>query len=273
MRNALTAVAGLACIAVFCVRGERAVTHTAPTFDEAVHLTAGYSYWRTGDFRINRETPPLMKLLWALPLLATDRPPFQPDPEQLEQNDIWSSGASSYVTRELYALAAHRLAPAGVLQQWLELDRLTKEDVAAILGVAHEVFPHVWLYSFDARAEIVACREACAPHDAALARLSENPRLKHALAYFAGSPSNLLAHRLLDTLSVEAYVSSFPPGRVPRSTDDALYMEYSAPRGNVRPQREWREGLLCALRAYAPRDPLRGTTLTPPPLVPPPEPR
>jgi len=92
MRNALTAVAGLACIAVFCVRGERAVTHTAPTFDEAVHLTAGYSYWRTGDFRINRETPPLMKLLWALPLLATDRPPFQPDPEQLEQNDIWRLG-------------------------------------------------------------------------------------------------------------------------------------------------------------------------------------
>ena len=55
---------------------------TSPTFDEAVHLTAGYSYWRTGDFRMNRETPPLMKLLWAVPLLVTERPPFRPDPDR-----------------------------------------------------------------------------------------------------------------------------------------------------------------------------------------------
>ena len=39
------------------------------TFDEAVHLTAGYRYWLTGRFSMNREHPPLQKLLSALPLL------------------------------------------------------------------------------------------------------------------------------------------------------------------------------------------------------------
>ncbi len=39
------------------------------TFDEAMHLAAGYSYWKTGDFRMNPEHPPLFKLLCALPLL------------------------------------------------------------------------------------------------------------------------------------------------------------------------------------------------------------
>lgn len=41
------------------------------TTDEAVHLLAGYSYWRTGDFRLNPEHPPLVKLLAAAPLLFT----------------------------------------------------------------------------------------------------------------------------------------------------------------------------------------------------------
>ena len=92
MRNALTAAACLACVAVFCIRGELAVRATSPIFDEAVHLTAGYSYWRTGDFRINRETPPLMKLLWAIPLRIGERPAFTPDAEHWEKNDIWRMG-------------------------------------------------------------------------------------------------------------------------------------------------------------------------------------
>ena len=42
----------------------------AQTYDEAVHLTAGYSYWATADYRLNQEHPPLAKLLCAAPLLA-----------------------------------------------------------------------------------------------------------------------------------------------------------------------------------------------------------
>jgi 4-amino-4-deoxy-L-arabinose transferase-like glycosyltransferase len=39
------------------------------TYDEAMHLAAGYSYLTTGDFHRNPEHPPLSKLLAALPLL------------------------------------------------------------------------------------------------------------------------------------------------------------------------------------------------------------
>jgi hypothetical protein len=110
MRRFFLAAACLLCVMVFCVRGWFAAHATSPTFDEAVHLTAGYSYWRTGDFRMNRETPPLMKLVWALPLLATDHPPFQPDPHQWEENDIWRMGdAFLYDTSGPYA---DRLIPA-----------------------------------------------------------------------------------------------------------------------------------------------------------------
>jgi hypothetical protein len=37
--------------------------------DEAMHLPSGYTYWKTGDFRMNPEHPPFIKLLAALPLL------------------------------------------------------------------------------------------------------------------------------------------------------------------------------------------------------------
>lgn len=40
------------------------------TIDEGVHLAAGYSYWRTGDFRMNPEHPPLLKLLASVPLFG-----------------------------------------------------------------------------------------------------------------------------------------------------------------------------------------------------------
>jgi len=41
------------------------------TFDEGMHLAAGLSYLRTGDYRMNPEHPPLGKMLAAVPLLFT----------------------------------------------------------------------------------------------------------------------------------------------------------------------------------------------------------
>ena len=42
----------------------------SPTWDEPIELAAGYSYLKTGDFRLNPEHPPLAKMIQALPLLA-----------------------------------------------------------------------------------------------------------------------------------------------------------------------------------------------------------
>ncbi len=40
------------------------------TWDEACHIFAGYRYWTRGDFAMNPEHPPLVKLVAAAPLLA-----------------------------------------------------------------------------------------------------------------------------------------------------------------------------------------------------------
>src|SRR5437667_1303486 len=41
------------------------------TWDEAYHMLAGCRYWQTRDYGINPEHPPLVKLLAAIPLVAT----------------------------------------------------------------------------------------------------------------------------------------------------------------------------------------------------------
>ncbi len=54
---------GMFTLLVTSARGE------SQTVDEGAHLAAGYSYWKTGDFRLNPEHPPLVKLLASVPLL------------------------------------------------------------------------------------------------------------------------------------------------------------------------------------------------------------
>lgn len=49
-----------------------AARRTSPTVDEVNHLPAGISYWQQGTFALYHHNPPLVKLLAALPVLASD---------------------------------------------------------------------------------------------------------------------------------------------------------------------------------------------------------
>jgi hypothetical protein len=55
-------------IAAFAALGAGNILTTSPVVDEPVHLAAGWSYLETGDYRLNPEHPPLLKLAAALPL-------------------------------------------------------------------------------------------------------------------------------------------------------------------------------------------------------------
>ncbi|MGE5216506.1 MAG: ArnT family glycosyltransferase [Chloroflexota bacterium] len=57
---------------VFLALSLGSVAQKSPTYDETVHLFAGYSYLKWGDYRVNPEHPPLVKMLAAAPLLALD---------------------------------------------------------------------------------------------------------------------------------------------------------------------------------------------------------
>src|SRR3954465_15488016 len=51
----------------------------SPTFDEGDHIFAGYMMWHSGDYGLNPEHPPLVKLVATMPLLLDKLwvPPLQ----------------------------------------------------------------------------------------------------------------------------------------------------------------------------------------------------
>src|SRR5260370_13808127 len=85
MRWTKTAVAVL--LFIFVCELMLPIRRQTQTFDESAHLYAGYCYWKRGDFGVNPQHPPFVKLAAALPLLPLGLP-VQPPPR------IWFRAAS-----------------------------------------------------------------------------------------------------------------------------------------------------------------------------------
>jgi hypothetical protein len=94
LRNAAAVAACLALVGWFWWRGEVFLAANGPTFDEPVHLAAGYSYWTTGSFRLNSEDPPLLKLLWAAPLALSDPSLYPHHVATATNHDHWHVGTA-----------------------------------------------------------------------------------------------------------------------------------------------------------------------------------
>jgi hypothetical protein len=95
LKTATTLTAGLIVLILFVVQGVLFIGANSPTYDEAAHLAAGYSYLARRDFRLNPEHPPLIKELQAFPLFLIYRLPFNPDPQH------WSAGDDYLIGQDI----------------------------------------------------------------------------------------------------------------------------------------------------------------------------
>lgn len=154
----------------------------------------------------------------------------------LELSSIWFAGAANLYNREFYQLVKSRLAEGGVLQQWVQLHRLSPIDLASIFASVRAEFEQVWLYFGGNQGVIVACGHDCAPTAEALAKIDDTESLRSALASYGGTARGLLGANLLNPRGMDAFLESFAiKEEALVSTDDNLFLEYSTPKGNVRP--------------------------------------
>jgi hypothetical protein len=119
-RRAAFYLPALLLLGIFLLQGIFFIRANSQTVDEAVHLAAGFSYLATGDFRLDDEHPPLIKLLQALPLFVAYDLSF-PDPQHWDDRGDFSLGLEF-----LYgsALSAERM---------LRLSRLVNLSLGALL--------------------------------------------------------------------------------------------------------------------------------------------
>ncbi|HEU5179603.1 MAG TPA: hypothetical protein VFW45_02340, partial [Candidatus Polarisedimenticolia bacterium] len=81
-----------ALVLAFLAQGLGFLRANSQTSDEAVHLSAGYSYLERADFRLNPEHPPLIKELCALSVLLSYGLPFQPNERLWQASEEWRIG-------------------------------------------------------------------------------------------------------------------------------------------------------------------------------------
>ena len=86
-------------LALFAALAIGSLVGSSVTGDEVAHLPAGYTYVRTGDFRLNPQHPPLMKALAGAPLLLLDLRPVDRIPGWAEREE-WRFGRS-FLTENL----------------------------------------------------------------------------------------------------------------------------------------------------------------------------
>lgn len=153
-------------LAVSLVLWVRAIYSDSATYDETSHVVSGMSYWKTGDFRLAPDHPPLAKLWFSLPPACMDvHWPSPTDPLWIDANVmhfgrrvLFESGndgdglvraarwmmlpiflgvlVSVFIaTRRLFGLAAAMvaLALAGLSPEWLAHAHLATTDAPITL--------------------------------------------------------------------------------------------------------------------------------------------
>ncbi len=148
----------------------------------------------------------------------------------IEVSSIWFQGATNLYSREFHRLAAGRLSPDGVLQQWIQVHHIGPRELQSVLATLRSVFPVVsfWVVggqgiavgSFVPQRVQPSFLSAVAERGVALGGTRETPE---------GSFAALLASRLLAPEDVTRLAGR--SGLVV-NTDGNRWLEYQTPRYN-----------------------------------------
>ena len=191
-----------------------------PAVVEGARLFADYNYRIHDDPRVRIFVADGRNFL-----LAT---PNQYDVIISEPSNPWMAGVANLFTREFYQLAKQRLAPHGVMAQWVQLYRIFPADVKLLLKTFQEVFPYVSVWStIPGDLVLIGSLEPQQLDYEALVRQLAQPAIKEDLDRVAlGNPRVLLESFRLGPEQVRQVVSDTPWVH----EDDQPWVEFSAPK-------------------------------------------
>lgn len=145
-----------------------------------------------------------------------------------QPSNLWIAGIGNLFTREFFEVARARLAPGGVVAQWVNIYDLRPEHFKTVVRTFANVFPHVTLWELQRGADyLLLGGEEEQKLDLARfeARLSA-PRVMADLARVGVTDRAALAARFIAS---DGALRSFA-GEGVENTDDNGNLEYAAPR-------------------------------------------
>jgi spermidine synthase len=152
-----------------------------------------------------------------------------------EPSNPWLAGISNLFTREFYQAVKPKLAPGGVLAQWIQSYSFTSRDYAMVVRTLLEVFPECALIRITSGdTMLVAGSQPFFPSAATLdlgqAIIDTQPALKDDLLKYYGITdlrSFLLVHWILDRDGLVRLANSIQPPTI--NTDRNMKLEFDAP--------------------------------------------
>jgi len=151
----LTIGAALALVGIFALQLWFHVTRTSATVDEPNHILAGYRHLQCGDFGINPEHPPMLKILAAAPLMLRNDlkdPPWDCGSKLTSKFDTFSYGNTFLVdngvdgvvipTRLSAAVLSLLLAILVFVAAWEMFDRWVALTALAIVAFEPNFIGH-----------------------------------------------------------------------------------------------------------------------------------
>lgn len=155
----------------------------------------------------------------------------------IELSSVWFAGSANLYSAEFYELCRQRLVDGGVLQQWVQLHHIRRQELGVVLRTVRQAFDHVALFVAGRQGIVVASNRPLVASRSKLAALSRRPAIRQTLPWEAdadGGLQTLVRALLLSGEELDRFIreSASPAGAVV-STDENLYLEYATPKGNV----------------------------------------
>ena len=145
-----------------------------------------------------------------------------------EPSNPWIRGLATLFTSEFYALVRSRLAPNGLMLQWIQAYGIAPEDLRMVVRSFRTAFPHstLWYTTPGDNFLLGAPGPLVIPLDRIQAQYQASAALREDFARVGlHAPVGLLADYFLGTGDLARYA-----GHGPLNTDDTLWLEFSAPR-------------------------------------------
>lgn len=150
-----------------------------------------------------------------------------------EPSNPWIAGLSNLFSREFFRLAASRLAPGGIMCQWVQIYDMRTENLNAVLRTFCDVFPHVTLWWAAPAGDLImlGSEDATALDPNRLARRTWPEPVREDLASISiASNAGILANYIAGGRRLTGYLGTSGP----RVTDDNLLLEFAVPRNFYR---------------------------------------
>lgn len=143
-----------------------------------------------------------------------------------EPSNPWVSGISSLFTEEFFAVVDHRVAPKGLLVQWIHTYEMDTELVKLVMRTLQKRFPEVTVWQGgEGDLLLLASRtKGMASFDELAARLGKKEVLDDLVRIDVTGVDGVLARQMMTAAQVRSFA-----GDGPTNSDDHNRLEYEAP--------------------------------------------